>query len=63
LSRLGSLKLTNLFEKSDDYVITGALHKIKDGANFIAFDCYGMILAISEEIHEKLFDASNYIAP
>jgi hypothetical protein len=57
------LKLTNLFEKSDDYVITGALHKIKDGANFIAFDCYGMILAISEEIHEKLFDASNYIAP
>jgi hypothetical protein len=50
----GNLLLANLFDNVDDYVMTGALMKVRESVDFILFDSAGKILGISKAIYQAL---------
>jgi hypothetical protein len=52
--KAGNLLLANLFDNVEDYVMTGALMKVKESTDFILFDSAGKILGISKEIYKAL---------
>ncbi|CAD8197069.1 unnamed protein product [Paramecium pentaurelia] len=49
-----NMNLLHMYEQDSDYIITGALQKVKQMYDFIIFDRKGKILGISEQIFKIL---------
>jgi hypothetical protein len=43
----GNIRLTNIFNNSDDYLVAASLLKTKKNTDFLMFDTNGRILGIS----------------
>jgi hypothetical protein len=50
------LKLANLYDKTNDYVITGAILKTHDGLDYLIFDGRGKILGVSQQFFYTLIE-------
>lgn len=47
------MKLSNLFQDSEDFVITASVLKLFPSCDVIMFDSFGKIIGVSEEFFEK----------
>lgn len=53
------IKLENFFEQKDDYVLTASFNKVKENNEFILFNEYGKIVALTEKIFNLIFPVTN----
>ncbi|CAD8106785.1 unnamed protein product [Paramecium sonneborni] len=52
--KAANISLLHMFENDADYIITGALQKVKQSYDFLIFDRRGKILGISEQLFDIL---------
>jgi hypothetical protein len=54
-----TIRLANLFETTDDYIINASIIKEKTNMNYLLFDEHGRIIGISKELFSVLKDKTS----